>query len=124
MKKIFAFILISSFLFCNDALSRSTGARAAVIVAASHASSRNNQPRQTTGIDKLIGKEIQGCKIVSAFYEGYRGVIYGLCVKNNYFYKFKTYPRVLPYECNGFNCTDEAIGKDLIKLLEDEQDEK
>ena len=54
--------------------------------------------------------------------EGYRGVIYGLCVKDNYFYKFKTYPRYLPYDCDGFNCEDVAIEKDLIKLLEDEQD--
>lgn len=124
MKKIFTFAFILSFLFCNDAFSISTGAKAVVIASASHASSTTNQPRTTAGIDKLIGKEIQGCKIVSAFYDGYNAVIYGLCVKDDYFYKFKTYPRELPYECDGFNCTDKSIRKDLIKLLEDKQDEK
>lgn len=78
MKKIFTFAFILSFLFCDDVFSLSTGARAAVIVSASHTSSTNNQPKTTAGIDKLIGKEIQGCEIVSAFYDGYNSVIYGL----------------------------------------------
>lgn len=121
MKKIFTLVLISSFIFCNDALSLNTAARTAII--ASHASSIAKQPRTTSGIDKLIGKEIQGCKIVSAFYDGYRGVIYGLCIKDNYFYDFRTWTRTLTYDCKGFNCESDSIGKDLIKLLEEKQND-
>lgn len=117
MKKIFTLVLISSFIFCNDAFSLNTATRTAII--ASHASSRAKQPISASGIDKLVGKEIQGCKIVSAFYDGYRGVIYGLCTKDNYFYDFKTFTRTLLYDCKGFNCERDSIGKDLIKLLEE-----
>lgn len=123
MIKIFTFAFILSFLFCNDVMSLSTGARSAVIVSASHSYSTNNQLKTTAGIDKLIGKEIQGCEIISAFYDGYNSVIYGLCVKDDGFYKFKTYPNVLPYECEGFSCKNVSIEKDLIKLLKDKKDE-
>ena len=119
MNKSFIFIFVLSFLFCHNAMSLSTGAKAAVIVSTAHTHSRNNQPKVTTGIDKLIGKEIQGCEIISAFYDGYNSVIYGLCVKDDGFYKFRIYPKVLPYACKGLGCKDILIEKDLIKLLKE-----
>ena len=123
MKKIFTFAFILSFLFCKDALAISPASAVAISNSASALSLLSSDESQEilSNINKIYGKKIQGCRIVSAVFDFQNARVKIFCIKNRDFYYASVKPEYIECEKDNYKC-DTVIRKDLAKLLEDEQD--
>ena len=116
MKKFLILALFMSFFACGDALSLGIGTKVA-IMSSGHSTTRNTDHSNSLRIDKLMGKEIQKCKIIDALYVVERKAIYLLCIRDNHFYYLKNPVYTFPYDCKGFMCEVDEMEKDLINLF-------
>lgn len=69
-------------------------------------SRREKEPASYKGIDGLIGKEIEGCKIITAYLDTRSSVITVVCIKNNklFFTKSEYIEELEPLKCADFIC--------------------
>lgn len=116
MKKLLILALFMSFFACGDALSLGMGTKV-TILSSSHSTTRNTDHSNSLRIDKLIGKEIQKCKIIDALYAATRKEIHLLCIRDNHFYYLVNPVYTFPYDCKGFMCEVDELEKDLINLF-------
>lgn len=105
MKKLIMLFLLCAFSEAHAIL------RAATVVTSkstylSSYSRREKEPASYKGIEGLIGKEIEGCKIVTAYLDTNMDVITVVCIKNNklFFTRSDYIEELEPLKCTGFIC--------------------
>lgn len=97
----------------------------AVAAAAASSSARAGQKSVNMEIEALKGKEIDGCKIIAAFFDGYK--LHVLCLKDGQLYRAKQSADILPQPCESLICSgsdDERIGHVLQKSLKTSENHK
>lgn len=117
MKRILPFLLLISLFIYNDI--KEAVALNAARFASSRSASSNDYNGATSSIQGLVGKEIQGCKIVGAVYDTQDYAVYILCYKEDSLYNLRVNTEPLSYECESFACWKYVI-KDVVKLLKEE----
>lgn len=97
----------------------------AVAAAAASSSARAGQKSANMEIEALKGGEIDGCKIISAFFDG--SSLHVLCLKDGQLYRAKQHADILPQPCESLICSvnnDERIGLVLEKSLKTSENHK
>lgn len=117
MKRILPFLLLISLFIYNDI--KEAVALNAARFASSRSVSHSDYNGTTSSIQGLIGKEIQGCKIVGAIYDTENSFIHIVCYKDDTLYRYKVTTEPFSYECDGYICWKHKM-KDIVKLLKEE----
>lgn len=109
MKKLIILLGVFYQLSISSAVCAVPRAIPVITPKSTHTSSysrREKEPASYRGIDGLIGKEIEGCKIVTAYLDTRNSVIIVVCIKNNklFFTKSEYIEELEPLKCADFIC--------------------